>query len=74
MKDRHYIAIQRSGHYSNACQRRYWMTQNDCGVIEYGQFIRFINEGEATPPIFISTDYKACLEKAQELNEKALAQ
>lgn len=71
MEKKTYIAIQRSGHYSNACQRRYWMTEKDCGVIEYGQFIKFLNEGEATQPVFISTDYKACLNKAQELNEKA---
>lgn len=73
MEDKTYIAIQQGGHYGNACQRKYWMTANDSAVIEYGQFIKFINEGEVTQPIFISPYYTVCVAVARELNESARA-
>lgn len=73
MEEKTYVAIQRGGHYSNACQRRYWMTVDDCAVIEYGQFIKFINTGEATQPVFVSPHYGVCRDVARELNESASA-
>lgn len=66
-----YIAIQSGGYYSDACIRKGYMTTGDCAVIEYSQFAKFMNEGEATRPMFTSVEYSVCIQVAKELNDSA---
>jgi hypothetical protein len=73
MKEFNYIALQSGGHYGNACQQKYWVTGGQSMVIEYGQFIKFMNDGEVTKPIFVTDEYSLAIDMAKQLNESAFA-
>lgn len=73
MAEDSWIAIQRSGYYTEACIRKGYMTEGQSAVIGYKQFIDFMNGGEVTRPVFVSMIYTVCLEVAGELNDSALA-
>lgn len=66
-----YLAVQSGGHFNDACIRKGYIKPEDCCVIEWQQFIKFMNEGEVTRPMFASPQYGVCLEVAKELNESA---
>jgi hypothetical protein len=68
-----YIALQSGGHYGEACQRKYWVTAGQSMVIEYGQFIKFMNDGEVTQPIFVTDEYTIAIDMAKQLNDSAFA-
>lgn len=70
-KDYTYVAIQTGGLFNEACVREGYMKADDCAVIEMSQFMRFINDGEVSRPLFVSTQYSVCLETAEQLNDSA---
>ena len=71
MKDYTYIAIQQGGYFSEGCIRAGFMKAGDSCVIEFRQLAKFMNEGEITRPLFISSDYGVCISTAQKLNQSA---
>jgi hypothetical protein len=68
-----YIALQSGGYYGEACQRRGWVNAGQSMVIEYKQFIRFMNDNMATKPIFITDEYSIAIDMAKQLNDSAFA-
>lgn len=71
MKDKTYIAIQSGGYFGQACIRAGYLKENQSCVIEYGQFVTFMNENRATRPMFVSDYYGVCVQVARDLNESA---
>jgi hypothetical protein len=71
VKDYTYIAIQQGGYFGQACIRAGYMKADESCVIEFRQFTKFMNEGEITRPLFISTFYGVCVDVARKLNQSA---
>jgi hypothetical protein len=71
MKDYTYIAIQQGGYFGQACIKAGYMKADESCVIEFRQFTKFMNDGEITRPLFISSDYGVCITTAQKLNQSA---
>lgn len=70
---KNYIALQSGGYYGEACQRKGWVNAGQSMVIEYQQFIRFMNDNIATQPMFVSDDYGIAIDMAKQLNDSAFA-
>jgi len=66
-----FIAIQSGGHFGEACVRAGYMTETDCAIIDWQQFMKFMNNNEVSRPVFVSPKYKVCVDLARELNESA---
>lgn len=66
-----YVAIQYGGYYGQRCAELGYINVGECCVIEYSQFMRFMNQGEVTRPMFTSRQYGVCVEVARDLNESA---
>jgi len=66
-----WIAIQSGGYYGNACISKGFMAECQSCVVGYKQFLTFINDGEPTRPIFISSLYTVCIAVAGALNDSA---
>lgn len=71
MTEKTFIAIQQGGHFGNACIREGYITYNESCVIEYQQFIDFMNYNKVTRPVFVSRYYGVCVEVARDLNNSA---
>lgn len=71
MKSKTFVAIQYGGYYGQRCAELGYMKQGECAVIEYGQFMRFINMNEITRPVFVTPYYSVAVEVARDLNESA---
>ena len=73
MKDFTYIALQAGGFYGEASQRHGWVNAGQSMVIEYKQFINFMNDRYVTQPVFVADEYGVAIDMAKKLNESALA-
>lgn len=73
MATKNYIALQSGGYYGEAAQRNNYVKAGQSMVIEYQQFIRFMNDNVVTPPIFVTDDYGVAINIAKQLNESAFA-
>lgn len=73
MKDYNYIALQAGGYYGEASQRHGWVNAGQSMVIEYQQFMKFMNDGLVTQPIFVTDEYSLAIDMAKQLNESAFA-
>lgn len=71
MESKTYIAIQSGGYFGDACIRNNFMKSGESAVIEYGQFVKFMNHREVTRPLFVSPHYGVCVQVARDLNESA---
>ena len=71
MQDKTFVAIQSGGYYGARCIELGFMKSGESAVIEYKQFIRFMNNTEITRPVFVSPYYGVCVEVARDLNESA---
>lgn len=73
MKDATFIALQSGGFYGEASRRMGYCNAEQSMVIEYKQFIDFMNEGTITKPIFVADEYGVAVNMAKQLNESAFA-
>jgi hypothetical protein len=73
MREFNYIALQSGGYYGEAAQRHDWVNAGQSMVIEYQQFIKFMNDGVVTQPIFVTDEYSLAIDMAKQLNESAFA-
>lgn len=71
MSDKTYIAVQSGGYWGDACQRAGLLKSGESCVIEYKQFMTFMNTRQVSQPMFVSNKYGVCVEVARELNESA---
>lgn len=71
MESKTYIAIQSGGYFGDACIRNGFLKSGESCVIEYNQFIKFMNERTVTRPLFASPHYGVCVQVARDLNESA---
>lgn len=71
MKDKTYIAIQSGGHFGDACIRVGYMKSGESAVIDYDQFIKFMNLGQVTRPMFVTPYYGVAVQVAKDLNASA---
>lgn len=71
MAEDSYVAIQSGGYYGTACVSKGFITEGQSCVVGYQQFLQFINGGEVTRPVFVSSLYTACLAVAGALNDSA---
>ena len=63
------IALQSGGYFYDACLRIGYLKEGESCVIEYQQFVRYMNKQELTKPLFNSPSYEVCIKVAKELNE-----
>ena len=68
-----YITIQSGGYFYDACLRKGFINEGDSCVIEFRQFMKFMNEDEVTRPLFNSSSYAICIDMAKSMNESAFA-
>ena len=68
-KQFNYISIQAGGYYYDACLRKGFINEGESSVIEFRQFMKFMNENEVTQPLFKSPSYAVCLDVAKKMNE-----
>ena len=73
LTDKTYIAIQSGGLYGEAAQRHGWANAGQSMVIEFHQFMKFMNDGIVTQPIFVTDEYGIAIDMAKQLNESAFA-
>lgn len=71
MLDKTFIAIQSGGYFGNACIENGYMKSGDSAVIEYNQFIKFMNTRTVTQPIFVTPYYGVAVQVAKDLNASA---
>lgn len=71
MKEKTFIAIQSGGYFGDACIRQGFMKSGESAVIEYSQFIKFMNLREVSRPVFVTPYYSVAVEVARDLNESA---
>lgn len=64
-----YIALQTGGYYYDACIRKGFCNPGESCVVEYKQFMKYVNKNEVSRPIFTSLDYKECLDVARKMQE-----
>jgi hypothetical protein len=64
-----YIALQTGGYYYDACLRAGFCNPGESCVIEYKQFMKYVNESEVSRPVFVSLDYGKCLDVARQLQD-----
>ena len=72
-RDFNYIALQSGGYYGEASQRMGYCNAGQSMVIEYRQFISFMNDGHVRKPIFVTDDYSVAIDMAKQLNDSAFA-
>lgn len=72
-RDFTYIAIQSGGYYGEACVRMGYCNAGQSMVIEYRQFINFMNDNHVRRPIFVTDEYRLAIDMAKQLNESAFA-
>lgn len=68
-----YIALQSGGFYGDASVRRGYCKSGQSMVIEYRQFINFMNGNHIRQPIFVTDEYRLAIDMAKQLNESAFA-
>jgi hypothetical protein len=73
VKDFNYISIQSGGYFYDACLRKGFVDEGDSCVIEFRQFMKFMNDNEVTAPLFKSPSYSVCIDVAKQMNESAFA-
>lgn len=73
VNDFNYIAVQAGGYYYEACIRKGFLKEGESCVIEFKQFMKFMNQNEVTLPLFQSESYATCLDVAKQMNDAAFA-
>ena len=71
MKSKTFVAIQSGGYFGDACIRVGYMKSGESAVIEYDQFIKFMNTRSVTRPVFVTPYYGVAVQVAKDLNESA---
>ena len=71
MESKTFVAIQYGGYYGERCVANGYMKQGDAAVIEYKQFMKFMNENVVTRPVFVTPYYSVAVEVARDLNNSA---
>lgn len=71
MKSKTFIPIQSGGYFGDACIREGFMKSGESAVIEYDQFMKFMNTRQVTRPVFVTPYYGVAVEVARDLNDSA---
>jgi hypothetical protein len=71
MKSKTFIPIQSGGYFGDACIREGFMKSGESAVIEYDQFMKFMNTRSVTRPVFVTPYYGVAVEVARDLNDSA---
>lgn len=71
MQDKTFIAVQSGGYFGDACIKNGYMKSGESAVIEYDQFVKFMNARVVTKPMFVTPYYGVAVQVAKDLNESA---